>query len=153
MTRVGVISDTHSLLRKEAVSVLQGADLIIHAGDIGDESVIDDLKKIAPVRAIRGNIDKGEWADVFPDDDMIEIEGRYIYVIHNLREMELDPVAAGFAAVISGHSHQPRQEMVDDVLYLNPGSAGPRRFRLPVALAYMNISDDGIEAGIRELNI
>ena len=150
-TLIGVISDTHNLLRPEAVARLRGCDLIIHAGDIGRAEVIAELEKLAPVRAIRGNIDTGEWAAAYPDEDVIEIEGHRLYVLHNVREIAFDPRAAGFEVVISGHSHQPRRERVDGVLYLNPGSAGPRRFKLPIALAKLTLTDETISAVIEEL--
>ena len=151
MTTIGVISDTHKLLRPEAKDQLCNCDLIIHAGDIGSSEVISELEDLAPVRAIRGNIDKGEWAEAYPDEDIIEIAGRYIYVLHNLRELALDPHAAGCDVVISGHSHRPSIERKAGVLYLNPGSAGPRRFKLPIALARLTITGDEIRATIEEI--
>ena len=151
MTTIGVISDTHKLLRPEAKAQLRNCDLIIHAGDIGSSEVISELEDIAPVRAIRGNIDKDAWAEAYPDEDVIEIEGRSIYVLHNLRELALDPCAAGFDVVISGHSHRPSIERKEGVLYLNPGSAGPRRFKLPIALARLTIKGDEIRATIEEI--
>ena len=138
--RIGIISDTHGLLRPEAVERLAGVDHIIHAGDIGRADVISDLRKIAPVTAVRGNIDRDEWAAGYPQTELVKLAGRFFYVLHNLAELDLDPVAAGIDVVVSGHSHQPRIETVDGVVYLNPGSAGPRRFSLPIALATLDLS-------------
>jgi len=153
MTRIGVISDTHGLLRDEAVDRLRTSALIIHAGDIGSQAVVSQLEQISPVRAIRGNVDRGAWAQVFPEKQIIEVEGQRIYLIHNLRELDLDPVASGIRVVVSGHSHMPNREKVNGVLYLNPGSAGPRRFRLPVAVATLYIARSGVSAEIHELPI
>jgi putative phosphoesterase len=136
---VGVISDTHGLLRPEAVELLRGSDHIIHAGDIGAPDIIPALEIIAPVTAIRGNIDKGAWARHFSESEVAELAGSHIYIIHDLNALDLKPQAAGFAAVISGHSHQPKQEMKDGVLYFNPGSAGPRRFKLPISVGQLEI--------------
>ena len=138
--RIGIISDTHGLLRPEAVERLAGVDHIIHAGDIGRADVISDLRKIAPVTAVRGNIDRDEWAAGYPQTEMVKLGGRFFYVLHNLAQLDLDPIAAGIDVVVSGHSHQPRIETVDGVVYLNPGSAGPRRFSLPIALATLDLS-------------
>src|SRR5215831_11718003 len=125
--RVGLISDTHGLLRPEALELLRGSEHIIHAGDIGSPEIIPALEKIAPVTAIRGNADTQPWAHKFAETEVVELEDFHIYVIHDANALDLNPRAAGFAAVISGHSHQPKQEMKDGVLYFNPGSAGPRR--------------------------
>jgi uncharacterized protein len=152
MTIVGLISDTHGLLRTQAIQALQGVDLIIHAGDIGSLDVIDGLSAIAPVRAIRGNIDKATWAHQFPADDVVEVAGKYLYVLHNRHEIDLDPAAAGFDVVISGHSHKPSIDRVGDVLFINPGSAGPRRFTLPIAIAKLYITQQTIEAELQELS-
>jgi putative phosphoesterase len=146
---VGVIADTHGLVRPEAKAALKDCDAIVHAGDIGNSSVLDEIGAIAPLTAIRGNVDK--WATDMPDTEVVEIGGRYLYLLHDLNELDLDPVAAGFDAVISGHSHRPGVRERDGVLYLNPGSAGPRRFDLPIALALLQISSDGMEARIVEL--
>ncbi len=148
---IGVISDTHGLLRPEAKDALAGCDAIVHAGDIGQPQVLDELTAIAPVTAIRGNVDK--WAVDLPDTEVVEIAGRYLYVIHDLKALDLDPSAAGFDAVISGHSHAPSVDTRDGVLYLNPGSAGPRRFKLPVALARIAVRDAGLDAEIIELAV
>jgi len=152
MTIVGVISDTHSLLRPEASEYLCGSDIIVHAGDIGSVDVIVELEKIAPVKAIRGNIDKGSWADEFPEVEVVEVHGKYLYILHSLNDLDLDPIAAGFDVVISGHSHVPKMEEIDGVLYLNPGSAGPRRFKLPIALAKLSVTESNISAEIHEIS-
>jgi hypothetical protein len=142
MKTVGVISDTHALLRPEALEVLAGVDLIVHAGDIGSPEIIDILQRIAPVHAIRGNVDRGLWAGDFSDTEIVEVNGQSLYVLHDRNALDLDPVAAGFRAVISGHSHDPKVTEERGVVYLNPGSAGPRRFRLPISLARMTIGHD-----------
>ncbi|MEL7538764.1 MAG: metallophosphoesterase family protein [Pseudomonadota bacterium] len=147
--RIGVISDTHGLLRPWAREQLVGCDTLLHAGDIGKPAVIDELRDIAPLTVIRGNIDK--WADDLPDIEAIELRGRYFYMLHDLKTLDLDPAAAGFDVVVSGHSHKPLIERRDGVLYLNPGSAGPRRFTLPIALAIVTLTDAGVEAEIREM--
>ena len=144
-TLVGVISDTHGLMRPEAIAVLSDCDLIVHAGDIGKPEVLAELGRIARVVAVRGNIDRGAWADTLPNEVEVEVEGLRLYVLHNGKELDRDPVAAGFRVVISGHSHQPRSEHRDGVLYLNPGSAGPRRFTLPIALAKLRLGRDALE--------
>ena len=150
MTRtVGIISDTHGLLRPEAKAALAGCDAIVHAGDIGKPEVLRDLEAIAPVTAIRGNVDK--WAVALPDTVVLEIEGRYLYVIHDVKTLDLDPGAAGFDAVISGHSHKPGIHEREGVLYLNPGSAGPRRFTLPIAVARLEVSAARLRPRIIEL--
>jgi putative phosphoesterase len=137
--RIGIISDTHGLLRPEAVERLAGVQHIIHAGDIGRPDVISELRRIAPVTAVRGNIDRDAWAAGYPQTELVKLEDRVFYVLHNIAELDLDPVAAGIDVVVSGHSHQPRIETVDGVVYLNPGSAGPRRFSLPIALATLDL--------------
>ncbi len=150
---VGVISDTHGLLRPQALAALRGAQHIIHAGDIGAPEIIPALQQIAPVTAIRGNVDHESWTRRFAETEVVELEGLSFYVIHDRNALDLNPRAAGFAAVISGHSHQPRQEMKDGVLYFNPGSAGPRRFRLPISVGALEIVDGKITAKIIELSI
>jgi putative phosphoesterase len=137
MHRIGIISDTHRLLRPEAIAALQGVEHIIHAGDIGWPAVIDELRRIAPVTAVRGNVDAGDWARNYPETAAVELFGAAFYVIHDIKNLDLDPRAAGFAAVICGHSHAARQEMKNGVLYFNPGSAGPRRFHLPVTVGIL----------------
>ncbi|HWG49982.1 MAG TPA: metallophosphoesterase family protein [Candidatus Acidoferrales bacterium] len=150
---IGVISDTHGLLRPQALEALRGSEHIIHAGDIGAPEIISELKQIAPVTAIRGNVDVQTWARDFPEMQVIELAGKSFYVIHDLNALDLNPKAAGFDVVISGHSHQPRQEIKDGVLYLNPGSAGPRRFKLPISVARIEISGALISATIVQLKI
>src|SRR6185369_11879122 len=132
--KIGIISDTHGLLRSEAVELLLGSNHIIHGGDIGSPEIIPALEKIAPVTAIRGNVDTQAWARQFAETEVVELSGVLFYVIHDVNAIDLNPKTAGFAAVISGHSHQPKQEMKDGVLYFNPESAEPRRFKLPVSV-------------------
>jgi putative phosphoesterase len=136
---IGVISDTHGLLRPEAVAALQGSEVIIHAGDVGKPEILDQLRLIAPVVAVRGNIDTGAWASELPLTAVVEGRSARIYVLHDVHQLDLDPAAAGFQIVISGHSHQPDRSERSGVLYLNPGSAGPRRFRLPVTVARLRL--------------
>lgn len=150
---VGVISDTHGLLRPEAVEALKGSGLIVHAGDIGGPEVIEALRAIAPVFAVRGNNDRGPWAEEFPAYDVVEVGPAFVYVLHDLKELDLSPEAAGFRVVVSGHSHKPLAEERRGVLYLNPGSAGPRRFKLPVTLARLRIDGDGARAEIINLDV
>ncbi|MGH8557656.1 MAG: metallophosphoesterase family protein [Methylococcales bacterium] len=144
---LGIISDTHGLVRPEVHRVLDGCDLIIHAGDIGKAEVLDELRHIAPVVAVRGNVDKGAWADALPDFEVIEHRGRFFYVLHDVNTLDLDPLAAGFDAVIAGHSHIPRNEKKDGLLYFNPGSAGPRRFKLPIGLGKIHLQADASITG------
>jgi len=148
---IGVISDTHGLLRPEAVELLRGSGHIIHAGDIGSPEIVPALEKIAPVTAIRGNVDTQPWAHRFAETEVVEFEGLHIYVIHDANALDLNPKPAGFAAVISGHSHQPKQEMKDGVLYFNPGSAGPRRFKLPISVGRLVIADGKMSGEILEI--
>jgi putative phosphoesterase len=150
---LGIISDTHGLMRPEAVDALAGATLIIHAGDIGTPEVIEALRTIAPVVAVRGNNDKGNWAQALPETEVVEVGGLLLYVLHDVKALDLDPVAAGFHAVISGHSHRPDMVKRQGVLFLNPGSAGPRRFTLPVSVARLSICGDAIDAQLVELAI
>ncbi len=137
---VGLISDTHGLLRPEAVDALRGSDLIVHAGDVGDPSILHALGKLAPVRAVRGNVDGGPLA-ALPATEVVEVEGLHLYVLHDRDTLDLDPGAAGFAAVVYGHSHRPLVEERDGVLWINPGSAGPRRFSLPITVARLHVED------------
>jgi len=148
---IGVISDTHGLVRPEALEPLRGADLIVHCGDVGAPAVLDALRALAPVRAVRGNNDRGPWARELPTDDVIEFGPHVLYVIHDLGELDLDPAAAGFTAVLSGHSHRPLVEERQGVLFVNPGSAGPRRFSLPVAVAELVLAPGRRDARIIEL--
>jgi hypothetical protein len=150
-TIVGVISDTHGLLRPQALRALDGSERIIHAGDVGDPQILTRLRTIAPTTAVRGNIDTGEWAALLPMTEVVEIGDVHLYVLHDLAALDLDPKAAGFAAVISGHSHRPAAQVRNGVLYLNPGSAGPRRFKLPIALARLEIVGGRITHEIIEL--
>jgi putative phosphoesterase len=150
-TTIGVISDTHGLLRPEAVAALHAADLIIHAGDVGDPQILERLGAIAPTRAVRGNVDTSAWAQALPLTDVVHVGDLLIYVIHNLSDLDLNPTAAGFAAVVFGHTHRPHAEVRDDVLYLNPGSAGPRRFTLPIAVARLEVVGSRISHEIVEL--
>ena len=148
---IGVISDTHGLLRPEALAALQGSDRIIHAGDIGDPAILDRLSEIAPVTAVRGNVDREAWAKNIPESDVLEIDGVSIYILHILENLDLKPEAAGISAVIYGHSHVPKQEMRNGVLYFNPGSAGPRRFNLPVSVGKLMVQDSKIRGEIVQL--
>lgn len=150
---VGVISDTHGLLRPEAVAALRGVEHIVHAGDIGSPDVLAALGRLAPVSAVRGNNDREAWAAAIPETEVVEVGGVSLYVLHDLHELDLDPRAAGFAAVIAGHSHQPRLEERGGVLYLNPGSAGPRRFKLPVSLARLTVTGPRVRAELVTLEI
>src|SRR5213079_484950 len=151
MAVIGVISDTHGLLRREAISALQGSDHIIHVGDIGNAAILDRLNEIAPVTAVRGNVDKGSWAQKIPETNVLEVEGVSIYVLHILDELDLKPEAAGFAAVIYGHSHVSKQEVKNGVLYFNPGSAGPKRFNLPVSIGRLIVERGKIQTQIIKL--
>ena len=143
---LGVISDTHGLVRPEALKALAGVERIVHAGDIGTPEVLEALARVAPVTAVRGNNDRGAWAKRIPETEVLELGGVALYLLHDLHELDLEPRAAGFAAVISGHSHQPKVDQRDGVLYLNPGSAGPRRFKLPIALAKLTIDRKRVRA-------
>src|SRR5215467_338720 len=148
---IGVISDTHGLLRPEAVEALRGSDAIIHAGDVGDPAILAKLRAIAPVRAVRGNVDRGAWARNLPETNVLEISSIAIYILHIIEQLDLKPDAAGFAAVIYGHSHVPKQELKNGVLYFNPGSAGPKRFKLPVSVGRLEIEAGRITGKIIEL--
>jgi uncharacterized protein len=152
-TIVGVISDTHGLLRPQALAALRGVDLIVHAGDVGDGDILGPLRAIAPTFAVRGNVDIGPWGADLPPWAIVAAGGQRLYVLHDIGELDVDPRRDGFAAVIYGHSHQPSAKTRDGVLYLNPGSAGPRRFRLPVAVARLVVSSDAVRADIVELAI
>jgi putative phosphoesterase len=151
MRRIGVISDTHGLLRPQALATLRGCDPIIHAGDVGGPDVLDELGKLAPVFAVRGNVDRAAWAQALPPTRVVEVDGCLIYVLHIVDELDLDPSAAGFGAVIFGHSHQPKAEIRNGVLYFNPGSAGPRRFRLPVTVGHLTLDGGALSAEIVDL--
>jgi len=148
---VGVISDTHGLLRPEALDVLRGSDMIIHAGDVGKPEVIDRLGEVAPVHVVCGNIDQGSWAAALPMTELVEVGDHRFFVLHDIAQLDVDPVAAGFAAVVFGHSHRPSIETCNGVLFLNPGSAGPRRFKLPITVARVKTSGRQIRADIVDL--
>ena len=150
---IGLISDTHGLIRPQAIEALQGVDLIIHAGDIGKPEVVSVLKDVAPVAAIKGNIDSGAWAKLLPDTKLVKAGGMRLFIIHNVRELDCDPVARGFQVVVSGHSHKPSVSTRDGVLFVNPGSAGPRRFKLPIAVGKLFIEDNRVNAAIIELPV
>ena len=150
---IGVISDTHGLLRPEAVAVPRGSDFIVHAGDIDEAAILENLAELAPVTAVRGNVDCGPWAKKVPTSAVLEIGGVSIYVIHNLLQLDLKPEVAGFAAVISGHTHVPKQENKNGVLYFNPGSAGPRRFQLPVSVGRLVVHDAKVVGELVELKV
>jgi uncharacterized protein len=149
--KIGVISDTHGLLRPEAELRLTGVDHIIHGGDIGRPEIIDALRHIAPVTAIRGNVDIDDWAVEYPETEIVRLAGRSIYVLHDLKTLKADAIARGIDVVVSGHSHVPKIDTIDGVLYLNPGSAGRRRFRLPVTLATIDVSPNSMRAFIHDL--
>jgi len=150
-TIIGVISDMHGLLRPAALAALHGSDYIIHAGDVGDPAILQKLIEIAPVTAIRGNVDREAWARKIPATNVFEVGGVSIYVLHNLQQLDLKPDAAGFSVVVYGHSHMPKQEMKNGVLYFNPGSAGPRRFRLPVTIGRLTVREGEVSGEIVEI--
>jgi len=141
----GLISDTHGLLRAEAVEALRGCEVIVHAGDVGDPEILERLGAVAPVRAVRGNMDRGGWAADLASTEVVEVGGRRLYVIHDLGTLDLDPAAAGFDAVVYGHTHRPASEIRGGVLFVNPGAAGHRRFDLPVTVARLRSAPDGLE--------
>jgi uncharacterized protein len=150
MFRIGIISDTHGLLRPEAKRRLAGVDHIVHAGDIGRPEIVDALREIAPVTAIRGNVDSGEWAREYADTELVRLAGKSIYVLHDLKTLHID-ARAGVDVVVSGHSHVPKIESIGGILYLNPGSAGPRRFKLPITLATLEVTPEGLRPEIQDL--
>ena len=150
---VGVISDTHGLLRPEATDALKGSDLIVHAGDVGSAEILEQLRAIAPTFAVRGNVDTGAWAKTLPMTEVVAAGALHLYVLHDLATLDLNPRAAGFAAVIYGHSHRPSVETRGGVLYLNPGSVGPRRFTLPIAMAKLRVIDDRLSHEMIELHV
>jgi putative phosphoesterase len=151
--RIGVISDTHGLLRPQAVAALRGSQRIVHAGDVGRPEVLEGLRALAPTVAVRGNIDTQEWAAALPATEVVEAGKLLFWLLHDIAELDLDPAAAQFAAVIFGHSHKPSIAWREGVLYLNPGSAGPRRFRLPVTIARLEVSGAAIRPEIVELDV
>ena len=148
---IGVISDTHGLLRPEAIEALRGSEHIIHAGDVGSPEILEKLSRIAPVIAVRGNIDKEAWSRRIPETQVLEVGGVSIYVLHDLAQLDLKPKAAGFSVVVSGHTHVPKQETRDGVLYFNPGSAGPRRFKLPVSLGRLVLEAGSVSGELVQL--
>jgi putative phosphoesterase len=150
---VGVISDTHGLLRPEAVAALRSTDLIIHAGDVGAPDVIDALHKLAPTFAVRGNVDQAHWAGALPTTADVDVGQLRFHVLHDISELDLNPAAAGYAAVVYGHSHRPSIEIREGVLFLNPGSAGPRRFKLPVSIAMVRVTGQQLRPEIVELKV
>jgi putative phosphoesterase len=149
--KIGVISDTHGLLRHEALEMLKGVEMIIHAGDVGDPEILQKLKEIAPVVAVRGNCDKGEWAYKLNKTEVVRLGETLIYVLHNVNDVDIDLEAAGFNVVISGHSHKPLNIKHNNILFLNPGSAGPRRFNLPISMGILNIDKEKANANLIEL--
>ena len=151
MTVIGVISDTHGLLRPEAIGAMRGVSLILHAGDIGGPEILSELRHIAPVTAVRGNVDHGSWASGLPANEVVEIDGVSIFMLHILAELDLKPNAAGFGVVLYGHSHVPSAEIKNGVLYFNPGSAGPRRFKLPVTVGKLVVNDGTVRGEIVEI--
>jgi putative phosphoesterase len=150
---IGVISDTHGFLRPEAIAALRGSEHVIHAGDVGSPEILETLAAIAPVTAVRGNIDKAAWSRKLPETAVLELGGISIYVLHDLARLDLKPRAAGFSAVVSGHTHVPKQEARDGVLYFNPGSAGPRRFKLPVSVGRLMVEDGGLRGELLHLRL
>jgi putative phosphoesterase len=151
--RIGLVSDTHGLLRAEALERLRDSDFLIHAGDIGDPAILDRLAEIAPITAVRGNNDSGPWASAIPDTAVLRAGAASIYVIHNVAELDIDPAGAGFQAVVAGHSHRPGYELRDGVLFVNPGSAGPRRFKLPVCVGRLFVSGTTLTPQLIELDV
>ena len=150
---VGLVSDTHGLLRPAVPEALAGCDLILHAGDVGDPAIIDELGRLAPVRAIRGNVDTGGWAAALPDTAVVEVAGgTVVYMLHDVARLDIDPAAAGFQVVLCGHSHKPGHRRRDGVLYVNPGSAGPRRFGLPVSVARLLVDEGRLSVEFGELS-
>jgi putative phosphoesterase len=150
---IGIISDTHGLLRPEALQALRGSDHIVHAGDVGSPEILQQLGAIAPVTAVRGNVDMGEWARKLAETEVLEVGGVSIYVLHDLAQLDLNPKAAGLKVVVYGHSHVPKQEERDGVLYFNPGSAGPKRFRLPVSAGRLVVQHGELRAELIQLRV
>jgi putative phosphoesterase len=151
--RIGLISDTHGLLRPEAERLLAGVDHIIHGGDIGSPDIVPALRKIAPVTAIRGNVDSGDWASEFVETELVKLAGVLIYVLHDLNSLRINPAANGIDVVVSGHSHNPKIQTIGSVLYLNPGSAGRRRFKLPITVATIDVGPNGLRPVIHDLGV
>lgn len=151
--RVGLLSDTHGLLRPEARAFLVGCDYILHGGDVGSPGILDELGALAPVIAVRGNNDQGPWAERLRETELIRIGNLFVYVIHDLAALDIEPGAAGVRVVVSGHSHQPAIREHAGILYVNPGSCGPRRFKLPVSVGELEVSPAGVDARIQELSL
>lgn len=149
---IGVISDTHGLLRPEALAALRGVEHILHAGDVGDIAILDALREIAPVTAIRGNVDVAGACAKLPATDVVELGDKLFYLVHSVHDLDINPAAAGVAMVVSGHSHRPSVQVKDGVIYFNPGSAGPRRFSLPVTVGFVTV-EDAVEASVMELQV
>jgi hypothetical protein len=152
-TRIGLISDTHGLLRPQAIDALRSSELIIHAGDVGKPEILTALRKLAPIIAVRGNVDTADWASALPETAVAEAGAVLLYVLHDVHALDLDPAASGFHIVVSGHSHQPGQSERNGVLYINPGSAGPRRFQLPISLARLNVGRKPFKVEFVELEV
>jgi uncharacterized protein len=150
---IGIISDTHGLVRPQVLEALKYVDMILHAGDIGSQDVLDTLNELAPVVAVRGNNDKADWARSLPDWEVVEVGNVSIYMLHDVKEIDISPSGAGFQVVVSGHSHQPAVQEQRGVLYINPGSAGPRRFTLPVSVAHLHVLGEKLQAKIIELTV
>ena len=153
MTRIGLISDTHGLLRPEALAFLQGCDHIVHGGDIGGPQILEQLSAIAPLTAVRGNNDREPWADAVPETDMVQVGGVFLYALHDIAELDIDAAAAGVQVVVTGHSHKPCIDRRDGVLYINPGSAGPRRFSLPISVGELVVNGGTVTPRIVELEL
>ena len=153
MARIGVVSDTHGLLRPEALAYLRGSDFIVHADDIGTPEVLEALRAVAPVTAVRGNNDHGPWAEKIAHTEVLQVGGVCVYVVHDIAELDVDPAGGGFQVVVSGHSHKPSIRESYGVLYLNPGSCGPRRFKLPVAAAELIVEGASVKAKLAELEL
>ncbi|WP_137819272.1 metallophosphoesterase family protein [Pseudomonas sp. 2FG] len=149
--KIGLISDTHGLLRPEALAALQGCEHILHAGDIGKAEILDTLRELAPLSVVRGNNDRGEWVSSLPEHLKLNLAGVSLYLLHDLAELRLDPAAEGIRVVVSGHSHKPKREERNGVLYLNPGSAGPRRFKLPISVGLLHVDDQGVRGELIDL--
>ncbi|MGH8588433.1 MAG: metallophosphoesterase family protein [Gammaproteobacteria bacterium] len=153
MARIGLISDTHGLLRPEAVAFLRGCDHIVHGGDIGHAGILAQLSTLAPLTAVRGNNDKGAWAEALAETEFVQLDEVFIYALHDVAQLDIDPNAAGVHVVVSGHSHKPSIERRDGVLYVNPGSAGPRRFQLPISVAELIVAGQAVSARLVELPV
>ncbi|WP_422087782.1 metallophosphoesterase family protein [Variovorax sp.] len=152
MLRIGLVSDTHGLLRPQALAFLKGSDAIVHGGDIGNPGILDALRELAPLTVVRGNNDREAWADGIAETELVAFGGVHLYAIHDLSQLDIDPAAAGVRVVVSGHSHKPKIEERGGVLYVNPGSAGPRRFKLPIAVAELRIDGGAVTARIHEVS-